>query len=149
MNPYKYRISIRVRDKNSDLRELYESLRHVPGILLRRLNERNTPRTDIKGNPLPGLYSESLFGFAFSEKAESSDSISLETSIEKILDTLQPFGAHLKNLSMNGGSAAFFIGLFIDSNLGIVLDPDLLERIAAYGMGLEFDIYPPYQEEAI
>jgi hypothetical protein len=91
MNPCKYRISIRVRDKNSDLRELYESLQHVPGILLRRLNERNTPRTDIKGNPLPGVYAESYFGFAFSKDAESSDNVSLESSIKNILDALQPF----------------------------------------------------------
>ena len=77
MNPYKYKISIRVRDKNSDLTELYESLHRVPGILLRRLNKRNTPRTDIKGNPLPGVYADSHFGFAFSETAENSDKISL------------------------------------------------------------------------
>jgi hypothetical protein len=91
MNPYKYRISIRVRDKNSDLRDLYGSLQGVPGIVLRRLNERNTPRTDIKGNPLPGIYPESSFGFAFRENAESSENVSFESSIEKILDALQPF----------------------------------------------------------
>jgi hypothetical protein len=142
MNPYKYKISLRVRDKNSDLRELYESLQRVPGILLRRLNQGNT---HIKGNLLPGVYSESMFGFAFSKNAESSDSVSLECAVQNILDALQPFRAHLKKLGMNGGSAAFFIGLFIDSNSGIVLDTDLLERIATYGMSLEFDIYPPDQ----
>jgi hypothetical protein len=44
-----------------------------------------------------------------------------------------------------GGSAAFFIGVFIEGNAGIVLDRGLLERITAYGMSLEFDIYPPDQ----
>ena len=112
---------------------------------MRRLNERNTPRTDIKGNPLPGVYTESFFGFAFSEDAESSENVSLESSIEKILDALQPFRDQLKNLSAMGGDAAFFIGLFIEDNAGLVLDRSLLERITAYGMSLEFDIYSPGQ----
>ena len=37
---------------------------------------------------------------------------------------------------------AFFIGVFIDSNAGWILSQELLGKLGAYGIGLEFDVYP-------
>ncbi len=58
------------------------------------------------------------------------------------LSKLERKASFLRKFSATGGHLEFFIGWFVNSNCGEVLDFDLLRRLADLRIELSFDVYP-------
>ena len=144
MNPYSYRISLTLRHSSEKLTEVSEQIiklfpEIIPGQLCNIGEDRMTPI----GRKLEGMYTDSRFSFAFSEETYNSKLKTLEDSINEVLEKLILCKDLLLKFTSKNGSIEFFIGLFVDANSGIVLDTDLIKRLADLKIGLGFDIYPP------
>lgn len=141
MNPYRYRASLRLRHPDADLGRLAQTLGLAPCYNRIAGQARRTP----KGDPLPGTYRESSLGADLTPGAQSreSDRQSLEDFLDGQLRALSAHAGALRELREAGGSAEFFIGLFLDANSGVVLDPALMARAGELGIALALDLYPP------
>jgi hypothetical protein len=63
-----------------------------------------------------------------------------------IADQTRRLTAHvdfLGEIKRTGGRIEFFIGWFVDGNVGEVFESALLAQLGALGIDLAFDIYPP------
>lgn len=146
MNPYGYRASLRLRHPDADLGRLAETL----GLDASYNRVAGHARVTPKGDSLPGTYRESSLGADLTPGAQSrdSDQQSLEDFLAGQLQALSAHADALRELREGGGSAEFFIGLFLDANSGVTLDPALLARAGELGIALALDLYPPDPEPA-
>jgi hypothetical protein len=65
----------------------------------------------------------------------------LERFINRCNKALEPHKRFLRRISSTGGSAEYFIGMFLDSNHGVVFSPDLLAQLATLQITLSLDLY--------
>ena len=101
------------------------------------------PRATPQGQPLDGNYTSSYCTLSFNEKWVSSDTLSLPEAIGSILDKLTPHTDLLQEITESGGSLEFFIGLAVDANCGLTLEPELMRRLVDLHIEVGFDMYPP------
>ena len=143
MYPYKYRVSLRVKNERLNLDSAYAELSNISGVIPGRLCNYGEPRKTPTGIDLPGQYNESWFSIGFTDDLKSSNEESIEMFLEKTINKLIIKRKILTELANNGSKLVFFIGLFINKNSGIILDLDLIKGLKNLGIGLEFDVYPP------
>ena len=143
MNPYTYRISLRLKHPSANLAEIYQVLSQMPEVIPGRLCNIGEERTTPHGEKLDGHYTESWCGFGFTDEKQSSDDQTLSDAINTIMAKLSPHKDLFAGNSKTGGTADFFIGLFVDANCGVVLDVELLKKLADLQIEVGFDIYPP------
>jgi hypothetical protein len=144
MNPYEYRISLRVMHPIADLQELSFKIRDVTDLLLSRIVKAGDPRETPRGEKLDGIYNESLSSLAFRDfltSPEKSNRRPLPDVLEEILEKLTPIKDDLADFIKDGGTLAFFIGIFIDGNSGEIFSPPLLRQLADFNIELQFDMY--------
>ncbi|MGH8080959.1 MAG: DUF4279 domain-containing protein [Lysobacter sp.] len=141
MHPYTYRVSLRLTHPRADLSELGALLETQPAHS--RSRRAGDPRVTPKGTPLQGLHQQSSWATGLTEGPDPrrSQDEDLEAFLEAQLDRLAPHTERLRSLRDDGGSAMFFIGLFCDSNCGLILSPRLMAKAAALGIELGLDIY--------
>lgn len=146
MNPYKYIISLRIRNPISTLEKEYEKIIFNEGVKKGRLDIVGTERCDPKGRPLGSEYRESSFSLSFMDAWISSEELSLEYMLDQCIEKLQPYKSILIENIENGGRMDFFIGLSIGNNSGITLHPDLFAKLAELHIELGFDMYSENRE---
>ncbi|QWP77896.1 hypothetical protein J5226_05680 [Lysobacter sp. K5869] len=141
MNPYRYRVSLRLRHPDADLSRFGQTL----GLGCFSTRIAGEPRLTPKGHPLPGTYRESTLAADLTPGPAARDSG--EQRLEDFLaERLRAWSAQadaLRELRDAGGSAECFIGVFLDANSGMTLDPALLARAGELGIALALDLYPP------
>lgn len=143
MNPYKYKISVRLRHPSSSLRSISQVLGEMPGLVSPKLMDVGEQRTSSAGDVLEGTYRESLYSFSFMKEWQSSDSQSLPDELVLTLNRLASQKEVLEEVTSTGGKMEFFIGITIDANSGISLGSDLIMQLSDMKVELDFDIYPP------
>lgn len=149
MYPYKYKISVRLRHPSLNLTKISQEICELlPDVLLKQVCNAGDERITPKGNKIPGICTQSHFAFAFSEDTTNTDENSLEAAILETLTKLEPCNKLLREFVTAAGSIEFFIGVFIDRNSGIVLDPKLVQRVAESNVEIQLDIYPPDHKTA-
>ena len=98
--------------------------------------DRMTP----KGNPLPGKYKQSFWRRSLMVPNDDE----LEQFLALGVEQLEQHSKFFIDLKADGGSARFFIGLFLEQeNIGIELSPEFQGRCSRLGISLGFDIYGP------
>ena len=132
MNPYTYVISLRVKHPSRELSYL-ESLLELKTKGTWVVGEqRQTP----KGNILEGTYPESYWYSALTNENESSENISIETSLEEWTNKLSTHRAEFNRITNEGGTIEYFVWVYCDKNLGIEISPDLMKNISSLGISL-------------
>jgi hypothetical protein len=136
MNPYHYKLSLRIRHPAIDPARISEALRITPSRSWRAGEPRATP----KGNPLAGKWDHSYWTAGISE--DQSVHKTLKSAIREALDRLAPHRDFFHQMRSDGGTAEFFVGWFFDRNSGDIFNYDLLARAADLKIDLSFDVYP-------
>jgi hypothetical protein len=140
MNPYTYKISFRVRHSSASLKDIYEKLIAVDGVIPGRVMSIGEQRASQNGEALEGTYKDSFCTVSFSNEWQISDSRELGSALDNCMTKL---GTVLPEIIRSGSNAEFFVGLSIDSNSGLTLSSDLMRQLADQNIELSFDLYPP------
>ncbi|QOW22176.1 DUF4279 domain-containing protein [Lysobacter avium] len=137
--PYRFKISLRLTHPVAELCHCTSEFGMEPLRQWKVGDARTTPR----GNPLEGLRSNSYWTvpLAISEKED------LEAALARIAQWLGEHDSFMLIHADSGGSAALFIGFFLESfNSGFLLEPSLLAKYSTLGVALDFDMYGPDDE---
>jgi hypothetical protein len=139
MNPYQFRISLRLRHPSRDLSVATGTFHLKPQHSWVDGGRRSTP----SGDRLEGLYQGSYWTARLLD-GEMCDSrnLTLDEALEKCWRSLAPHQSFLDELRRDGGSAEFYLGIFASENFGIVVSQQLLNDLASLGVQLAFDVYP-------
>jgi Domain of unknown function (DUF4279) len=97
------------------------------------------------GNPRHAKYETSAWSWSL-----ASDRAPLEDQLAAALNILEPRRERLMTLIRETGATAdLFIGFSSGNGLGGArFSPELLERLAKFGLPLEFDLFPPDVDES-
>jgi hypothetical protein len=143
MYPYKYKISIRLEHPSLDLTKMSEEVDKLfPGIIAGDVHVAGAERISKNGQKLGSHYGKSSFNFKFSDEMQDSAFQVLEESISEILNKLEAHKSFLQELTQNNIAIIFFIGVFLDNNSGIILNPKLIRDLSCHSIEVQFDIYP-------
>lgn len=106
----------------------------------KHLRTVGAPRVSPTGQRLDGVYPRTAVSFDLTEYESEA---CLEDALSRALDEkLADKAPVISELIATGGHAEFFIGVFLDGNQGLMIDPDLMSRLAAAGITLALDLYP-------
>lgn len=128
-----WRLSFRVQHPSADLSGLAERIGDAFGMdprWLWRAGELN-----LRAKP-PRARSAS---YCSVEWLDTDGPIAM--ALGDALDALAPLRAELADIVTSGGKLDFFVGLFVERSLGVLLSPPLLGRMAEAGIALQLDIY--------
>jgi hypothetical protein len=145
MNPYTYTISLGLRHPNASLEPAHKKLIKVPGLISGHLMDIGQKRTDLKGNPLDGVYRDSRDGFSFPEYENgwiSSDTKPLPVALNEIIERLLPYKDVFNDVNNSGGESYLMLGLGIDRMSGETFSPKLFQSLAELNLALELHFYP-------
>lgn len=133
MHPYRYDVSLRVTHPAMDPQQICNGL----GLKARRKWKVGENRQTPAGIPLLGVYKETYccFDLAAPQVCE------LERFIIRCNKRLESHRRFLRRISSTGGSAEYFIGMYLDSNHGVEFSPDVLAQLTKLQIRLSFDLY--------
>jgi hypothetical protein len=133
---YRYKVSLAITHPTMSAARIGEVLRMEPDHSGSLGEDRLTP----KGNPLPGTYKESFWRRSLVVPNDDE----LEQFLASTVEQLEQYSQFFTDLKADGGSARFFVGLFLEQeNIGIEISPELQGRCSRLGLSLGFDIYGP------
>lgn len=134
--PYRFKISLRFCHPQADLSACSVEFGLEPFRQWAMGQERTSPR----GKPLDGVWGDSYWTAPL-QPAPDED---LEAALVRISDSLSRHSQFLTRHAASGGSAALFVGFFLERfNSGFSLEPSVLSKYASLGVALEFDLYGP------
>jgi hypothetical protein len=133
MNPYKYKISLRIRHPSMNPDEISKTL----GLTPKRQWSTGASKVTPKGLKLKGYYGSSYCWFPLSIPSKST----LEEGTISWLQKLEKHEDFFKNISATGGSTEFLIVWFVKGNAGEVFDWLTLAKLSSLRVNLAFDIY--------
>jgi hypothetical protein len=110
----------------------------------RIINSVGMQRKTRQGDSLPGVYDRTYLSFPLDVSYYDSLEGFISSQIEKDYLSNEEF---LRSLRQSGGEVEFFLGLCVYENKGIVLDHDLICRLARKSISLSFDLYGGNDEE--
>ena len=140
VNPYRYRVSLRLHHPTRDLSDATFALKLTP----RRQWAHGSPRTTIAGAALPGT-NDGSYWYSELNSAEARDSREkdVEDALAEFHDPhLAPHKEYFDSIRADGGWIEFYIGLFASENCGIEFTSELLALMAPFGVRLSLDVYP-------
>ncbi len=143
MNPYWYKVSLRLSHPWLDPAEITSALRREPS----RSWRAGGPRTPPKGQPLEGHNKDTYWTAVVVEAKWPS--VSLSEAIDELIVQLAPHRDFLRRVRTESGTAALFVGWFFDEMMGDTFDCDLLARLADLGLDLSLDLDPPQLSQAL
>jgi hypothetical protein len=126
-----FRLAIRIAHPELLPEEITQQLGRMPDVAHAVGGPRRTP----KGTPLPGAYAESYWLL----RGPASDD--LRALLEWANATAGNAAPFIRKVVSTGGRLEYFIGCFVEGQLGASLDPQLLSECASLGATLVFDIY--------
>ncbi len=134
MNPFIYRVTLRIFSQNDESKEICDLLGLEPTVKQTFGQPRKTP----KGNLLDGTYDISYCSFRI---AQQSDDEQLHEVLERTVVSLMQQQKLFSRIKDEGGRIEFFIGWFSKGNSGETLGWALLDKLAALHIDLAFDVY--------
>ena len=134
MNPFRYKISLRLRHPEMDPDEISAALKMQP----RFKSKAGQPRRTPLGLPLEGTYHESYW----SSRCAEGSGFDLADTLESLVQELEAHREFLAGFCATGGSIEYFIGWFTDGkNTGVTLSWGLQRRLADLRVDLGLDVY--------
>src|SRR5262245_8064840 len=137
MNPYQYKISLRLRHPSANPADITSAL----GLSPFRCGRAGEPRSTPKGNPLEGKYTGSFWAAELAEGRWPGKT--LENVISDTLGELAVHKTFFHQIRSEGGHVVFVVGWFFDGLSGGVFDCELLARMADLKIDLSLHVYPP------
>lgn len=134
MNPYRHKVSLRVRHPYIEPERICEELGLSPSQMWCAGKARRSPT----GAALGGIYDETYCSF----KLVNEDEERLPEFLFKVSRKLKSNAEFLSEIVSTGGEVEYFIGWFISGNSGDIFDYTLLQQLADLKITLLFDIYP-------
>lgn len=129
----RYKISLRLKARTMKAADFCAALPWKPD----RCWTAGTPRKSPNGDLLGGLHAETYWTFRLREGEGD-----LAPAIAETAEQVAPFAGLFHAVRSDGGSAEFFVGLFLaNGNSGEDFEPELLARLASLGIRLSLDIY--------
>lgn len=133
MHPFRYVVSLRVTHPAMDPQQICNGLGPQAKWKWKVGEKRQTPA----GTPLSGVYKDTFCTFALAPP----QGCELERFIKRCNKSLESHRRFLNRITSTGGSAEYFIGMFLDSNHGVVFAPEVLAQLTKLQIGLSFDLY--------
>jgi hypothetical protein len=134
MNPFNYKITLRLRHPEMDPDEISAALKTQP----RFKGMAGRPRRTPAGQSLDGIYRETYWS---SEGTEGSG-FNLADTLESLVQELENHKEFLAGFCATGGSLEYFIGWFTNGrNTGATFSWDLQRRLADLRIHLALDVY--------
>jgi hypothetical protein len=129
-----YRVSLRLLGDSLPVEEIESRIGLEPSLLGRKGEY-------LRGDPRSIKYHTNVW---VSKYLTDSD-VPFEAQISGLLDALEPrLGALREILSLPGVKGELFLGFSSRNGQGgAVFSPELLRRVADYGLALSLDLYPP------
>jgi hypothetical protein len=126
-----FRVSIRITHPEILPESITQQIGQTPDIKWAVGAQRTTP----KGTVLPGLRKDSYW-VLFGPKSDD-----LPPLIDWANSVIQGADSFIQELLSTGGRLEYFIGCFIDGQLGTTLEPSLIAKCAELGVAIAFDMY--------
>jgi hypothetical protein len=133
MNPFDFRVSLRLHHPAMDPDEITSKLNMTPRFKWKAGEKRVT----AKGTALDGFRESSYW---YSNLVRHPDE-TLSDALRENLKALEPAGEFLDHFCRTGGSIEYFIGWFSASNSGETFDWELLQKLAQRRISLALDVY--------
>jgi len=139
VNPYQFRVSLRLKHPTKDLSFATKQL----GLKPSQQWTSGEPRITRAGSPLEGVYRESYWvASLLGGNLQDSTQQSLDEALETILQVLSRHTLFLEEFRRDGGSLYVFVGIFGPKNFGLEFSPALLSELGLAGLELGLDVYP-------
>lgn len=139
MNPYEYKVSLRIRHPTIDPQIISSTL----GLKPSRIWQAGTPRKTPNGENLEGINKETYWSAQLSNgKNILSEEEALESYLLEKTNYLNKYSGFLGKLKETQGTLEYFIGVFGNKNMGCVFNSELLTSINSLGIEIALDIYP-------
>jgi hypothetical protein len=139
VNPYQFRLSLRLKHPTKDLSFATQQL----GLRPSQQWTSGKPRITRAGVPLEGVYPESYWVAALlGGDLQDSTQQSLDEALETILQMLSRHALFLEEFRRDGGSLYIFVGIFGPRNFGLEFSPTLLSELGLAGLEIGLDVYP-------
>ena len=142
MHPYEFNLSFRVTHQTRDLSDLYQKLTDIPAFIPGRTWKAGDERLTQQGKKLEGHYKESYCYFSVFAAPQKTEVEYPAAVIERIVEQLLPFKSDLQDHIKSGGELEVFVSLYVNSNSAEVFRPELMRKLADFGIQLSIDIYP-------
>ena len=134
MNPYNYALSLRTTHPTMSGSEL-SNLIGLEAEIVHNVGEQRRTSTN---QMLDGIYHKSYCSFKLVDGPEPA----LLESIRTWNDHLATKRAELAKILSTGGIIEYFVGVFLDKNIGIELEANDMKRLSDLGIRVALDIYP-------
>ncbi|MHB1232665.1 MAG: hypothetical protein ACYCZQ_08825 [Burkholderiales bacterium] len=139
MNSYEYRVSLRITHPTISPELITQTLNIEPF----RKWTVGEPRSNPKGQSLPGINKESFWGANLHKpKNLNSENIVLEEFLVAANKRLSSHAEFFAQLVREGGYVEYFVGWLGSSNFGATFEPSLMEGTAKLNIAIGLDIYP-------
>ncbi len=133
MNPFTYKVALRITHPTMDPKQFSQTLSLRPQHSWMAGDQRATPA----GTPLEGVYDHSYWSCTLSHEPN----ISLAECLETFTSSLERHHSFLLDIRSSGGRIEYFIGWFTNGNSGELFTSRLLEELAHNGIDLALDVY--------
>jgi hypothetical protein len=141
MAPYRYSISLRITHPSIDPTLITAELGSDPRRSWRAGLERRAP----DGELLRGINQQSFW--VGSHLEGESGVVALSEALHGLLEKLERHRAFFRRLRDEGGVVEFFIGWFLGSQGGEIIEHSLMARLADLQIDLSLDMYPGEDDE--
>ena len=142
MNPYDYKVSLRITHPTMDPSIITNTLGLKPSHSWKAGEPRETPN----GENLDGINVQSYWTAQLTNGNNiSSEKIQLESFLLDKNYLLKQHASFFSSIKESKGNIEYFIGIFGNKNMGCVFNSELLTSTNDLGIELSLDIYP-YEE---
>ncbi len=133
MNPFEYKVSLRLEHPSIDPEQISEKLSMPPDISWKAGSRRISP----KGKPLEGVYEKTYWSCALEHPA----GLGLADFLANFTAGLATHKPFFKWIRTGGGRSEYFVGWFSNGNSGEMLSFDLLGKLSDLCIDLSLDVY--------
>jgi hypothetical protein len=139
MSEYEFTVSLRIRHPTIDPTTISTTL----GIQPQHAWRAGQPRCDSAGAELGGAHHDSYWmGRLMDEPQLSSDGVSVERVILRILSQLRRAESFLEQLNAEGGVAELLVSLYARDDFRLELPSDSLTSLSRMHLGVALDVHP-------
>jgi hypothetical protein len=140
MNEFRYVVSLRAGHPTMPA----DAIRSVVGLPSEFMQTAGQAFTTRSGKKTSRINKRSWIIFRLPVSGDDD----LASTLDRWSDYLTGRTDGLLRLRREGVDFDFFVGLFLEGNSGVELPPPLLQKMAALGITLGLDIYPPDEKSA-
>jgi len=139
MSDYEFTMSLRIRHPDIDPAQISTTL----GLQAQHSWSAGEARRDTGGSALSGTYRESFWVCELMSTPElSSDQLSVESELQRVLGTLRRSVDFLQSLHESGGATEIYISIFAREEFRIELGGEVVALLGRLGITTAIEVKP-------